>query len=139
MEIEFDEKSLPELHLPDPPPYTSHDAATKIGAGFNGPLNIVIQIVGSRGESRLARPVLKFKPGENRPSNEFTQSGDVRPFVALGQELKAQGHRVRIATHGTFRKFVHESSLEFFPIGGDPAELMAVSQISPHSMKAERN
>ncbi|KAF5022977.1 hypothetical protein F66182_4975 [Fusarium sp. NRRL 66182] len=63
-------------------------------------LNVVVQIVGSR--------------------------GDVQPFVALGKVLKdTYGHRVRIATHPTFRSFVEENGLEFFSIGGDPAELMA--------------
>lgn len=63
-------------------------------------LNVVIQIVGSR--------------------------GDVQPFVALGKVLKdTYGHRVRIATHATFQSFVEENGLEFFCIGGDPAELMA--------------
>ena len=59
-------------------------------------LNIVIHIVGSR--------------------------GDVQPFVALGKTLKAKGHRVRLATHGTFQKFVEENGLEFFCIGGDPGK-----------------
>jgi len=63
------------------------------------PLNVVIQIVGSR--------------------------GDVQPFVALGQVLKANyGNRVRIATHPTFRKFVEDHGLEFFSITGDPAQMM---------------
>ncbi|KAF4121720.1 UDP:flavonoid glycosyltransferase YjiC, YdhE family [Geosmithia morbida] len=63
-------------------------------------LNVVVQIVGSR--------------------------GDVQPFVALGKVLKdTYGHRVRIATHPTFKSFVEDSGLEFFSIGGDPAELMA--------------
>lgn len=35
------------------------------------------------------------------------------------------GHRVRVATHPTFKNFVRENGLEFFDIGGDPAELMA--------------
>ena len=70
------------------------------------PLNIVIHVVGSR--------------------------GDVQPFVALGQELKNKyGHRVRLATHGTFKKFVEENGLEFFEIGGDPAELMAFMVKNP--------
>ena len=52
--------------------------------------------------------------------------GDVQPFVALGKVLKeTYGHRIRVATHGTFQKFVEENGLEFFCIGGDPAELMA--------------
>ncbi|PHH67103.1 hypothetical protein CDD81_4498 [Ophiocordyceps australis] len=64
------------------------------------PLNVVVQIVGSR--------------------------GDVQPFVSLGKVLKTKhGHRVRIATHATFQGFVEENGLEFFNIGGDPAELMA--------------
>ena len=64
-------------------------------------LNIVIQVVGSR--------------------------GDVQPFIALGQVLKTQyRHRVRIATHPVFKGFVEdEGGLEFFSIGGDPSQLMA--------------
>jgi len=75
---------------------------------FEGPppLNIVIHVVGSR--------------------------GDVQPFVALGRVLKNKyGHRVRLATHGTFKKFVEENGLEFFEIGGDPAELMAFMVKNP--------
>jgi UDP:flavonoid glycosyltransferase YjiC (YdhE family) len=73
------------------------------------PMNVVIQIVGSR--------------------------GDVQPFVALGQVLKNRyGHRVRIATHPTFRDFVTENGLEFFSIGGDPAELMAFMVKNPGLM-----
>ncbi|OQD89592.1 hypothetical protein PENANT_c002G04470 [Penicillium antarcticum] len=62
-------------------------------------LNIVIQVVGSR--------------------------GDIQPFIAVGKSLKQYGHRVRLATHLTFRNSVMENGLEFFDIGGHPAELMA--------------
>ncbi|KAJ5650555.1 uncharacterized protein N7484_004278 [Penicillium longicatenatum] len=72
---------------------------------FNLKLNIVIQIVGSR--------------------------GDVQPFVALGNALQRHGHRVRIATHGVFADFIHSSGLEFFPIGGNPADLMAYMVKNP--------
>lgn len=73
------------------------------------PMNVVIQIVGSR--------------------------GDVQPFIALGQVLKNKyHHRVRIATHPTFRPFVTENGLEFFSIGGDPAELMAFMVKNPGLM-----
>ncbi len=69
-------------------------------------LNIVIHVVGSR--------------------------GDVQPFVALGRELKnSYGHRIRLASHGTFKEFVEENGLEFFEIGGDPAELMAFMVKNP--------
>ena len=73
------------------------------------PLNVVIHVVGSR--------------------------GDVQPFVALGKVLKeAYGHRVRLATHGTFKNFVEKNGLEFFSIGGDPAELMAFMVKNPGLM-----
>ncbi|CAK7209609.1 hypothetical protein SBRCBS47491_000501 [Sporothrix bragantina] len=72
-------------------------------------LNIVIQVVGSR--------------------------GDVQPFVALGHVLRRKyGHRVRLVTHSVFKDFVEaresggqdDGRLEFADIGGgDPAELMA--------------
>ncbi|USP81242.1 glycosyltransferase family 1 protein [Curvularia clavata] len=69
-------------------------------------LNIVIQVVGSR--------------------------GDVQPFVALGKVLKGvYGHRVRLATHPVFKDFVRENGLEFFSIGGDPARLMAFMVKNP--------
>lgn len=59
----------------------------------------------------------------------------MQPFVALGKVLKeTYGHRVRIATHKTFQKFVEENGLEFFNIGGDPAELMAFMVKNPGLM-----
>ncbi|CAK7200948.1 hypothetical protein SEUCBS139899_003648 [Sporothrix eucalyptigena] len=81
------------------PPKSDHDATPPR-------LNIVIQVVGSR--------------------------GDVQPFVALGHVLhRTYGHRVRLVTHSIFEEFVTTpdhtgSTLEFADIGGgDPAELMA--------------
>ncbi|KAL8731922.1 MAG: hypothetical protein Q9166_003054 [cf. Caloplaca sp. 2 TL-2023] len=72
-------------------------------------LNVVIHIVGSR--------------------------GDVQPFVALGKVLKeTYSHRIRLATHPTFRSLVEENGLEFFSIGGDPAELMAFMVKNPGLM-----
>ena len=69
-------------------------------------MNVVIHVVGSR--------------------------GDVQPFVSLGQVLQnTYGHHVRLATHPIFRKFVEENGLEFFSIGGDPAELMAFMVKNP--------
>lgn len=73
-------------------------------------LNIVVQVVGSRG--------IKVQ--------DSTKIGDVQPFIALGNQLQAYGHRVRIATHPIFEEFVTDAGLEFFSIGGDPAELMSV-------------
>ncbi|KAJ6000962.1 hypothetical protein N7481_001371 [Penicillium waksmanii] len=61
-------------------------------------LNIVIQVIGS--------------------------PGDVQPFLVLGIELHNFGHRVRIATHPSFKTLVENVGLEFFSIGGDPQEMM---------------
>ncbi|KAF4965432.1 hypothetical protein FZEAL_10760 [Fusarium zealandicum] len=83
-----------------PPAYIPPSLGGQPGQVPPPKLNVVVQIVGSR--------------------------GDVQPFVALGKVLKdTYGHRVRIATHPTFQSFVEENGLEFFSIGGDPAELMA--------------
>lgn len=61
--------------------------------------------------------------------------GDVQPFIALGQVLRdTYGHRVRLATHATFRSLVEENGLEFFNIGGDPAKLMAFMVKNPGLM-----
>lgn len=87
-----------EQECQDAPPYT--EAPTP---GLR--LNIVIQVVGSR--------------------------GDVQPFIALGNELQRHGHRVRLATHDVFDSFVRDSGLEFYPIGGDPSELMAYMVKNP--------
>ncbi|RBR07804.1 uncharacterized protein FIESC28_10497 [Fusarium coffeatum] len=91
----------PEPERPDlPPAYIPPSLGGRPGQTPPPKLNVVVQIVGSR--------------------------GDVQPFVALAKVLKdTYGHRVRIATHPTFRTFVEENGLEFFSIGGDPAELMA--------------
>ncbi|KAJ5520951.1 UDP-glucuronosyl/UDP-glucosyltransferase [Penicillium fimorum] len=90
-----------DIHNP-PPDYID---ITKQVTPCEYKLNIVIQIVGSR--------------------------GDVQPFIALGNALQKHGHRVRIATHGVFADFVHEAGLEFYSIGGDPAELMAFMVKNP--------
>lgn len=102
----------PETTLPQgplPPPYIPASLGGQPGQTPPPRLNVVIQIVGSR--------------------------GDVQPFVALGQVLRdTYGHRVRIATHPTFQQFVEENGLEFFSIGGDPAELMAFMVKNPGLM-----
>lgn len=68
--------------------------------------------------------------------------GDVQPFVALGVALQQKhGHRIRLATHNVFESFVRDAGLEFYPIGGDPAKLMAYIVKNPGlipSMKSLR-
>jgi len=102
LNVQLEEEQLPPAYIPralggqpgqEPPP----------------PLNVVIHVVGSR--------------------------GDVQPFVSLGKVLKeTYGHRVRLATHPTFKQLVEENGLEFFSIGGDPAELMAFMVKNPGLM-----
>ena len=41
---------------------------------------------------------------------------------------------MRLATHPVFRGFIEENGLEFFSIGGDPAELMAFMVKNPGLM-----
>ncbi|CAN8101334.1 unnamed protein product [Discula destructiva] len=94
---------------PLPPAYIPPSLGGSSGQTPPPKLNVVIQIVGSR--------------------------GDVQPFVALGKVLKdTYGHRVRVATHAVFQGFVEENGLEFFAIGGDPAELMAFMVKNPGLM-----
>jgi len=50
--------------------------------------------------------------------------GDVQPFLPIARRLAHDGHRVRIATHAVFREFVESHGVEFFPLAGDPRELM---------------
>ncbi|KAG2168847.1 hypothetical protein JADG_008586 [Aureobasidium aubasidani] len=92
-------KDVPDLAPPE------YEETVPEEFGNQPPLNIVIQIVGSR--------------------------GDVQPFIALGNELQKSGHRVRLATHDIFRDFVTNSGLEFYPIGGDPNELMSYMVKNP--------
>ncbi|ETI23926.1 hypothetical protein G647_05733 [Cladophialophora carrionii CBS 160.54] len=99
---------------PPPSPYIPPSLGGEEGVPPPPPLNIVIQVVGSR--------------------------GDVQPFVALGKVLKdTYGHRVRLATHLIFKDFVQEHGLEFFSIGGDPARLMAFMVKNPSLMPGVRS
>ncbi len=50
--------------------------------------------------------------------------GDVQPFLPIARRLARDGHRVRLATHAAFREFVESHGIEFFPLAGDPRELM---------------
>jgi hypothetical protein len=98
-----------EVETPLPPGYIPESLGGAPGQIPPPCLNIVIHVVGSR--------------------------GDVQPFVALGKTLKATyGHRVRLATHPNFQGFVEENGLEFFSIGGDPSELMAFMVKNPGLM-----
>ncbi|KAI8724258.1 Glyco-transf-28 domain-containing protein [Fusarium sp. LHS14.1] len=107
-------QEITEDNRPPPPPYIPPSLGGEEGVPPPPPLNVVIQVVGSR--------------------------GDVQPFVALGKVLKdTYGHRVRLATHPTFKDFVQENGLEFFSIGGDPSRLMAFMVKNPGLMPGFRS
>lgn len=100
--LDFNLKDLPALPAEYVSPATTMETMeSRISQETQScpPLSIVIMLVGSR--------------------------GDIQPFVALGKELLKEGHRVRIATHATFEKFVTGQGLEFYSIGGNPQDLMS--------------
>ncbi|KAH9853091.1 hypothetical protein C2E23DRAFT_885078 [Lenzites betulinus] len=71
---------------------------------------------------------LSFKPDKPLHFTMLTigSRGDVQPYIALAKGLMADGHRVRIATHGEFKEWVESHGIEFGYVGGDPAELMRI-------------
>ncbi|KAL1590301.1 hypothetical protein WHR41_01219 [Cladosporium halotolerans] len=103
------ERKVKEEQLPSAERIVSHaeSVASALRPTASRPrLNIVIMVIGSR--------------------------GDIQPFLRIGKVLKEQNnHRVRIATHPAFRDFVSESGLEFFSVGGNPSELMAFMVKNP--------
>ncbi|CAI6321577.1 unnamed protein product [Periconia digitata] len=105
LDIDFASAAPEELDKLLPVQQPTLEEPTLRPAGKCPPLNIVVQVVGSR--------------------------GDVQPFIALGTALKRYGHRVRLATHDVFADFVRKSGLEFYPIGGDPEELMSYMVRNP--------
>ncbi|MEM9769799.1 MAG: glycosyltransferase, partial [Cyanobacteria bacterium P01_D01_bin.71] len=50
--------------------------------------------------------------------------GDVQPYLALGVGLQQAGHRVQLTTHETFKELITRYGLEFFPIGGNPQDML---------------
>lgn len=52
-------------------------------------------------------------------------TGDVRPYMLLGKELKKRGHTVTIAAFASFQKMVTDAGLEFYPLSGDVVKLMS--------------
>eukprot|EP01063_Lacrimia_lanifica_P005786 TRINITY_DN1349_c0_g4_i1.p1 TRINITY_DN1349_c0_g4~~TRINITY_DN1349_c0_g4_i1.p1 ORF type:complete len:2965 (+),score=707.36 TRINITY_DN1349_c0_g4_i1:77-8971(+) len=89
------------------------------------PLNVVILVVGTR--------------------------GDVQPFLVLALRLAQEGHHVRIASHAKFKSFVegevadrldssqYTGGVEFFPLAGDPNEMMAFMVENPDCITLDIN
>ncbi len=52
-------------------------------------------------------------------------TGDVRPYIILGQELQSRGHRVKLTAFETFRETAYEAGLGFAPLSGDASNFMS--------------
>jgi len=55
--------------------------------------------------------------------------GDVQPYIALGQGLKAAGYPVRLLTHENFEGLVTAHGLEFCPMQGNVQELIETPEM----------
>lgn len=101
LQLDFDHAAIPAAHVS---PWLAAHAREMEGAPAPRadspgvpPLSIVVMVVGSR--------------------------GDVQPFIPIARRL-AERHRVRVATHREFRPMVEQAGLEFYPLGGNPHQLM---------------
>ena len=101
LKIDFDHAARCFAHAPSWLTAHTNDVVATPGrpteAPHVPPMSIVVMAVGSR--------------------------GDIQPFIPIGRRL-AERHRVRIATHREFRPMVERAGLEFYPLGGNPHEMM---------------
>ncbi|HET7725561.1 MAG TPA: glycosyltransferase [Propionibacteriaceae bacterium] len=67
----------------------------------------------------------------------YGSQGDVRPLVALGRALESAGHAVVVAGEGSAEPYVTEHGLEFRPLSGSVAEVLA-SGVSRAGVRAFR-
>ena len=51
-------------------------------------------------------------------------TGDVRPYVLLGKELRRRGHEVTIVAFANFAAMAEEAGLGFYPLAGDVMDFM---------------
>jgi len=66
------------------------------------------------------------------PSRHFVcltigSRGDVQPYIALGQGLQKEGHRVTIVTHEEYKSWITGFGIGHRTAGGDPGALMKLS------------
>ncbi|KAH7134102.1 hypothetical protein EDB81DRAFT_694216 [Dactylonectria macrodidyma] len=128
-----------------PPPYELHSSGSVLASSTvinaQGGVDIEFASTSPSDVDRLLPPICqpanpKQHPPRPCPSLQIViqvvgSRGDVQPFVALGTALRRRGHRVRLATHDVFATFVRSTGLEFYPIGGDPEDLMSYMVKNP--------
>ncbi|PWN32538.1 UDP-Glycosyltransferase/glycogen phosphorylase [Meira miltonrushii] len=110
-----DEEGVPSLSLTD--------LGFDVQSGSDSSQNLSVSSLFASSSS-----FVPIKPKENMHFTFLTvgSRGDVQPYIALGRGLQREGHRVRIATHAEFGKWIESFGIEFCEIGGDPAELMRI-------------
>jgi len=54
--------------------------------------------------------------------------GDIQPCVALGRELTARGHRVRLIAAARYAPLIDAAGLESAPLSVDPGDLLATEE-----------
>jgi len=52
-------------------------------------------------------------------------TGDVRPYMLLGRELKVRGHDVSLCAFEDFREMIEAEGMRFMPLSGDVRALMS--------------
>lgn len=70
--------------------------------------------------------IISFKPATAMKITCLTigSRGDVQPYIALCKGFLAQGHFPTIATHAEFEPWIRSHGIGFFPVAGDPSEIM---------------
>ena len=58
----------------------------------------------------------------------FGSRGDVTPIVALGHQLRAEGHGVRLASHAEFASLASTHGLQFTALGGSYQDFLATPE-----------
>ncbi|TGO12309.1 hypothetical protein BTUL_0091g00540 [Botrytis tulipae] len=116
-ERDFEIQELPEddhINWDQPPPYDAvlHGSSGNISATITDDGRLDVCVKTKTASSDLLPPIL---PDNSTPYAIVGSRGDVQPFIALGQELKASGHRIRIATHKNFKDFVKSSKTRILP------------------------
>jgi sterol 3beta-glucosyltransferase len=96
-------------------------------------MHITCLTIGSRGDvqpctflSTLSLVVFSSHRSSRPLLTKNSSSDDQLVDIALCKGLQAEGHTVRIASHGEYKDWIEGHGIEFGYVGGDPAELMRI-------------